>query len=240
MKLKSNRLLYRSLLIITIIFLLIFSFYKLIKSRSFQLFGSIYNHININEKYISLTFDDGPTKYTDSILSILNDENIKATFFLIGEDLKRNIEEGKKIVSAGHQIGNHSFSHKRMIFTSYSSVKFEIETTDSIIRACGFKDEIVFRPPYCKKFVALPYYLGKNNRKTVTWDIEPETDNYELLEPDPSLVLSQVKPGSIILLHCMEASRVESRKYLPKIIQELKKQGYIFKTVSELIDCSID
>lgn len=222
---------------VVIITLLLFGFFKLIKSRSFQLFGNIISHVNTNEKVVAITFDDGPSEYTDSVISILEKENVKASFFLIGEDLVHHMEEGKRIASAGHQIGNHSFHHNRMIFTSYAQIKHEIETTDSLIRACDYRGEIFFRPPYCKKFITLPYYLYKNNITTITWDVEPETDNVEQnTQTLTARVLSCVKPGSIILMHCMESSRVESRKSLTNIIQELKKQGYTFKTVSELID----
>src|SRR5215475_7640909 len=90
--------------------------YKVSKSRTFQFFGDIIPRVNTRQKVVALTFDDGPTPgLTEEVLSILNEEGVKATFFVIGEDLERNLEEGRKIVAAGHELGNHSYSHKRMV-----------------------------------------------------------------------------------------------------------------------------
>src|SRR5262245_16592986 len=82
--------------------------FRISKSRTFQFFGAIIPRINTREKIVALTFDDGPTPdATEEILSILNEERVKATFFVIGADLERNLEEGRKIVAAGHELGNH-------------------------------------------------------------------------------------------------------------------------------------
>jgi peptidoglycan-N-acetylglucosamine deacetylase len=208
--------------------------YFIINSRTFQLFGKITSHINTEEKVVALTFDDGPTVFTDSVLMILASGHVRATFFLEGSALMRNTEIGKKIVSWGHEIGNHSFSHKRMIFTTYATVKKEIETTDSLVRVCGYTGEIFFRPPYCKKFIMLPYYLSRHNRNTITWDVEPE-EGHNNSKSIADHVLKDVKPGSIILLHCMQASRTEARKALPLIIDGLRNEGYEFKTAGEMV-----
>src|SRR5471030_2983308 len=116
-------------------------------SRTFQFFGGIVNRVNTQEKVVALTFDDGPTKKVDTILSILNSENVKATFFLIGNEIKQYPGEGKKLVSSGQEIGNHTYSHNRMIFKSPSYIKKEIEDTDNLIREIGYKGDIQFRPP---------------------------------------------------------------------------------------------
>jgi peptidoglycan-N-acetylglucosamine deacetylase len=91
---------------------------------------------------------------------LLNDHDIKATFFLIGNEIEKNQEEAKAIVNEGHQIGNHTYSHQRMIFKSPLFIKEEIEKTDELIRHGGYKGEIDFRPPNGKKIVGLPYYLS--------------------------------------------------------------------------------
>ena len=82
-----------------------------------------------------------------------------------GDKIKDNINETKKIILAGHEIGNHSFAHKRLLFKSFKHLKNEIARTDSLINLAGFSKTIHFRPPYGKKFIMLPYYLNKNNRK---------------------------------------------------------------------------
>lgn len=187
---------------------------------------------------MALTFDDGPTKKTDEILSILSDLNLKATFFVIGGDLEENMIEGKKIVVAGHELGNHTYSHDRMVLKSIDFVQHEIEKTDSLIKEAGYHGDIHFRPPYGKKLFMLPYYLKQHNRKTIMWDLEPESypEVANSSENITKYVLENTKPGSIILLHVMFESRNESVKSIEGIVTGLRQQGYTFKTVSELLE----
>ena len=157
------------------VFLVLLGTYKLMNSRTYQLFGGLTEQIETNQKLVALTFDDGPTKNVSQILPLLDKYNAKATFFLIGEEIEKHPEEAKKIVEAGHQIGNHTYSHNRMVFKTPSYIKEEIEKTDQLIQKAGYKGEIDFRPPNGKKLVGLPYYLNKNNRDTITWNIEPDS-----------------------------------------------------------------
>ena len=215
------------------VFLLLFGTYKLMNSRTFQLFGGLTYKVETNQKLVALTFDDGPTENVDDILALLNEKDIKATFFLIGNEIEKNHEEAKKIVNEGHQVGNHSYSHQRLIFKSPSFIKKEIEKTDEIIRNVGYKGEIDFRPPNGKKIVALPYYLSKHNKDTITWNLEPDTlytDAAEKIE----YVKENVTPGSIILMHPMYDETGEELKSLEGIIQSLVDKGYKFVTVNEL------
>ncbi|UFH57465.1 polysaccharide deacetylase family protein [Spirosoma sp. KNUC1025] len=183
-----------------------------------------------------MTFDDGPTGKTDSILAILDRTNVKATFFVTGKDLEKNRMQGQKIVSAGHQLGNHTYSHTRMVLKTMSYIKREIEKTDSLIRLTGYRDEILFRPPNGKKLFVLPYYLKQTNRKTIMWDVEPEsyTEIASGSEAIMKQVLEKTRPGSIILLHPMNDGRNESVKAITGIVNGLKQRGYTFKTVTEL------
>ncbi|MDM5200905.1 polysaccharide deacetylase family protein [Fictibacillus enclensis] len=92
-------------------------------ARNFQVFGGLTSHVNTKEKMVSFTFDDGPTGNVDALLSVLQKYQAKGTFFLIGNELEKNMLEGKKLVEAGYQIGNNTFSHKGMIFKSPSFIK---------------------------------------------------------------------------------------------------------------------
>lgn len=217
--------------------LILFSLWRISRSTTFQFFGQIVPRVNTSQKVVALTFDDGPTEVTDQLLLTLEQEGVRATFFIIGAVLEENIEEGKKIAAAGHELGNHSYSHDRMILVTPSFVKQELEKTDQLIRAAGYQGDIHFRLPFGKKFFTLPYYLSKTNRKTITWDVDP--DSYPDIAANSDkiveFVLSKTRPGTIILLHVMYPSRVESLKAVRKIIERLKAQGYSFKTVSELL-----
>ncbi|WP_202709827.1 polysaccharide deacetylase family protein [Sporosalibacterium faouarense] len=215
--------------------------YKVMNSRTFQLMGEIIQKADTEEKVVAITFDDGPTDNTDSILKILNDADIKATFFLTGKSIEENPEETKKIVTAGHELGNHTYSHKRMVFKSPSFIKEEINKTDKLIREAGYKGEIHFRPPNGKKLVFLPYYLNKKDKKTIMWNIEP--DSYPEIAKDKDKIVKfindNIEPGSIILLHVMyDTEERKSLESIKDIILNLKEKGYEFKTVSDLLKYS--
>lgn len=221
--------------IVTLFFIIIalFGTYKLMNARNFQLFGNLTNHVETNEKVIALTFDDGPTNNVNQILPLLDKYNAKATFFVIGNELEHNLPLGKAIVQSGHQLGNHTYSHNRMVFKTPSFIKEEIEKTNSFIHQTGFTDEIDFRPPNGKKLIGLPYYLNKNNIETITWDLEPDTF-YKSTADKIDYVNKNVKPGSIILLHPMYDKSNENLQTIEGILDSLSKKGYQFVTVNEL------
>ena len=95
--------------------------WQLSKSRSYQLFGKLVTRIDTADSVVALTFDDGPNPvYTDSVLAILADSNVHATFFVVGGELAKHRDVGRRIVAAGHELGNHSYSHQRLIFKTRS------------------------------------------------------------------------------------------------------------------------
>lgn len=216
-----------------VIALLSAGLFKVTKLRTFQFFGGLTYQVETEEKVIAITFDDGPTKNVDQLLPLLDQYKAKATFFLIGQDIEKHPEEAEKLVEAGHQIGNHTYSHKRMVLKSPSFIKEEIEKTDELIRKAGYKGEIDFRPPYGKKLIGLPYYLNKHNRETIMWTLEPET-YYTSAEDRVNDVVENIQPGSIILLHPMYDQSGESIQVIEDILRELTDEGYTFVTVDEL------
>ena len=210
--------------------------FEVSKSRTFHFFGTLVNRVETTEKVVALTFDDGPDPAgTHAILDTLRSRQVPATFFLIGRDIAAHPGLAHDIAAAGHELGNHSFSHERMIGVTPAWVADEVEATDALIRTTGYTGEILFRPPNGKKLFALPHYLASHHRTTVTWDVEPDSDG----TPDAATVVSttvgQVRPGSIVLLHGMYASREQTRQAIAPIIDRLKAQGYRFVTVSQLI-----
>ncbi|MED1470762.1 polysaccharide deacetylase family protein [Bacillus salipaludis] len=222
-----------SAVILLALFLTLLGTYKLMNSRTYQLFGGITDHVKTNKKVVALTFDDGPTENVDNILTVLDQYHAKATFFLIGNELRQHRDLGKKIAAARHQIGNHTYSHKRMIFKSPNYIKREIEQTDQLIRKTGFKGEIDVRPPNGKKLVGLPIYLNKHHRDTITWNLEPDTF-YTSIKNKVNYVKQNIKPGSIILLHPMYDQTGNEQKTIEGILKELTEKGYKFVTVNEL------
>jgi peptidoglycan/xylan/chitin deacetylase (PgdA/CDA1 family) len=212
--------------------------WRLINSQTFQLFGGIVPSVETSEPLVALTLDDGPTaRHTAEVLAILREAGVRATFFVVGQALERNPAECQQIVAEGHELGNHSTSHQRLVLKPYSLIRDEIEQTDRLIRACGYEGEIHFRSPNGKKLVLLPYYLSRTQRKNIFWDVGPESEREIAADADRIVqhVLAETRPGSIILLHVMYESRAESREALPGILQGLQERGYRFVTVSELL-----
>ncbi|PWF55135.1 polysaccharide deacetylase [Massilia glaciei] len=211
--------------------------WQLSAARSFQLFGDMFNRVDTAEKVVALTFDDGPTpRFTQEVLAVLKEKDVKATFFLTGQEVTKNPQEAREIVAAGHELGNHSFTHPRLILTTYGKVKSEVDTTEAAIRSIGYTGPLTFRPPYGKKLVVLPYYLSERGITSVMWDVSPE-DSSEIGASSDNIishVADKVRPGSIILLHVMYKSRQASMAAVPGVIDALRKKGYTFVTVSEL------
>ena len=208
------------------------------RSRSFQMFGHMVLPQPTTEKVVALTFDDGPApEYLEEVLVLLARHEARSTFFLIGGAIEEQPAAARRIVAAGHEIGNHSYSHKRMVFKTGSWIHREIDRTDALIRATGYGGPILFRSPYGKRLLSLPLYLAQHDRLNVFWDIEPESD--PRIAGDATAirdhVLRRVKPGSIVLFHVMYASGGPSRRALPDILATLKRRGYRFVTVSELL-----
>ena len=229
---------YILLSVLLAILLLLFGMWRLSRSRSFQFYGGLITHVKTDEPVVALTFDDGPNpEGTETTLAILDSLNTVATFFLTGNELERHMKYGRLIVESGHALGNHSYSHSQMVLRSPSFVRNEIVKTDSLIRVAGWHGEIPFRPPYAKRLFVLPRYLHQMKRNTYLWDIEPESyqEVAARAERIAAHVIDRVRPGSIILLHTMYPSREQSRQALPLIIEGLRKKGYEFVTLQQML-----
>jgi peptidoglycan-N-acetylglucosamine deacetylase len=210
--------------------------FTLSRSRTYQLFGTIVSRVETNRKVVALTFDDGPRADTvDEILKGLG--GAKVTFFVIGAEIQDNPAAVSKLIAAGHELGNHSWSHERMVFKSSRFIREEFERTDAMIRAAGYRGPIHVRAPYCKKLVGLPRYFEKTNRIHVTWDVEPDTDWFAESSSAEyaSYVADHVRPGSIVLMHPWYRGRKHVRDALPLIVDLLEGKGYKFVTVDELL-----
>jgi peptidoglycan-N-acetylglucosamine deacetylase len=225
-------------IVLSIILLLVvlYGLFQISKSRTFQFFGELIYRVNTNSKVVALTFDDAPSEYTDRVIAILKEKNIKATFYTIGQNIEKYPNQAKELVSQGHELGNHSYSHDRLVLKSPSFISREVDKTSELIRSVGYSGEITFRPPNGKKLFILPWYLSMHNVKTIMWDVEPDT--YVAGKPDKIIqyTIQNTKPGSIILMHPFCGTECEAdREALPVIIDQLKADGYRFVTVNQLL-----
>jgi len=209
---------------------------RLSNSLDFQVFGELVNHVDTNEKVVALTYDDGPNPpYTNQLLDLLERHQVKATFFVIGQIIEKHPETIRLILSKGHELGNHSYSHKSLIFENPWFIRSEIEKTDRLLRQLGVKQEIHFRAPYGRKLLVLPYILAKMQKKNILWNLDSkdyEASNSEMIE---NYVLEQVRPGSIILMHDGGGERSRTVAATEMLIRKLQEKGYTLKTVSELL-----
>lgn len=188
------------------------------------------NTINEEDKVVALTFDDGPSKYTKDILDILKKYDACGTFFLIGNKVSFYGEVLREMLSEGNEIGNHSYDHKYLTRLSEEEVKDEInKTQDEIKRVTGYTPTL-FRPTYGGYNNTLKSYIDLT---FVLWDVDSRDWSVKSTEGIMSNVFKDVKSGSIILFHDNHEYSVNA---LPSVIKELKKQGYKFVTVSELLE----
>ncbi len=208
-----------------------------------EIIDKINNIYNSNEKIAYLTFDDGPSpNITPKILDILQEENIKASFFVIGKKVKEQPNIVKRIYEEGHFIGNHSYSHDNsLLYKSKESFLSEIQKTDiEIGKAIGIENyhSFLFRFPngfmsniYKSKKEEYVKYLSNINYTYIDWnalnkDSEKKYSNYELLE---NLKTSTRNKNVLVILMHDSKDVNDSSLVLKNSIDYLKSIGYIFK-----------
>ncbi|MCA2012530.1 polysaccharide deacetylase family protein [Cereibacter sphaeroides] len=226
----------RLLILVLLLAALSAGLWQLSRSRSYQLFGTLVTRVETDQPLVALTFDDGPTEgQTAALLGVLAGRGVRATFFLTGREIEAHPAEAAALSAAGHQLGNHSFSHQRMVLVRPSVVETELARTDAALRTAGETGPLHFRPPYGKRLFVLPWVLAEQNRLTILWDVEPDSDPNAGPERIARAAIEQARPGSIILLHALYPSRAATREALPAIIDGLRARGFRLVTLNELL-----
>lgn len=190
---------------------------------------------SVKKNEIAITFDDGPDEnLTPEVLKILNDKNVKASFFVIGLKAEKNSLLLKKIVEQGHLLACHSYNHSNY-FDLYSTKRMiqEISETEDIVLKLTGKKMMMFRPPYGVTNPNLAKALKKKNYYVIGWSIRSKDTVIKDEEELYSSVINQVKGGDIILFHDTQKIMVS---ILPRLIDSLKAKGYDFTTVDKLLD----
>ncbi|WP_138497737.1 polysaccharide deacetylase family protein [Nostoc sp. PA-18-2419] len=188
------------------------------------------------EKAIALTFDDGPwPQSTKQVLDILKSNNIKGTFFVIGQNLKNYPELGKEIVAQGHVIANHTWHHWYHFFNQQAAA-FEIDRTEDLIYQVTGVKTTLFRPPGGIMHNGLVGYAKGQKYTVVLWS----ADSTDYKQPAvPKLINNVIKDsrsGGIVLMHDGGGNRSKTVQALPVIISNFRKQGYRFVTIPELLE----
>lgn len=177
-----------------------------------------------NEKAVYLTFDDGPIPViTPWVIDLLEHYNIKATFFMVGDNVRKHPQEYNLVVEAGHRVGNHTFNHLKGLYTSKQEYLENVEKADALIHSD------LFRPPH-GLLRRSQYNSLKERYKIVMWDLVTRDYSYRLNgEEVLEKVKKLVRNGSIITFHDSLRSQENLKYALPRAIEWLLEQGYSFK-----------
>lgn len=195
-----------------------------------MLFPKMVWEIKGTGKTVYLTFDDGPIpEVTEWVLAELKKYNAKATFFCIGDNIRKNPSVFKQLAADGHSVGNHTFNHLNGWKTTLSEYLNNVELCEKQLQehfAINLTKKL-FRPPYGKIALAQARHLRKRGFKIIMWDIIAfDFDREVSKEKCLDNVIQNIKPGSIVVFHdSIKAS--ENMKYaLPRTLRFLNDNGY--------------
>ena len=188
-------------------------------------------------RQIALTFDDGPSvQNTEEILEILKEYEIRATFFVIGENAAADPDRIRMISDAGHEIGNHTYTHAYISKIDSQALREEIQKTEDVLTDITGRRPRVFRPPggfYDEASLAVLEEMGY---KSILWSL----DTKDWCMPKSDTIASKIEEnaagGDIILFHDLNDKRLPTPRALKRILPYLKENGYEFVTISEMIE----
>lgn len=191
---------------------------------------------NCNSKRIALTFDDGPHPwYTKEVLDILDEYGVKATFFFIGLNVEAYPDAVKMVQDAGHEIGNHTYSHKNLRELPYEEMCKEIDAGENaVFDRTGIRTRLL-RPPEGKIGEDLLTATEEREYNVICWSVDTLDWAHTPTEQIVENVLSSTEAGDIILFHDFVSGDSPTPAALRQIIPVLLGRGYEFVTVSELL-----
>src|SRR5438874_5068039 len=197
-----------------------------------------FSSVHVDEPYIALTFDDGPSAtLTPKLLELLAAHHIKATFFVIGENVAEHPEIVARAAREGHEIGNHSWSHPNLAKMSEEGVRSQLRRTDDAIKSATGVRPTLLRPPYGSITAREKRWIHDEfGYQIILWDVDPN----DWKRPGPAVVrtriLKETRPGSIVLSHDIHPGTIEA---MPSTFGALEAKGFKFVTVSELIRTAV-
>ena len=196
--------------------------------------GISFSRVMVSGNYIAMTFDDGPhPKNTPRLLTMLRERNIKATFYVIGQSVDLYPQIVRRTVAEGHEIGNHSHTHRLLSKMSDDGIRKELSSCrDAIARAAGVQPRTM-RPPYGGLLQRQREWIhAEYNYPTILWSVDP----LDWKRPGASVVSSRILAGAsnggIVLAHDLHAQTVDA---MPATLDGLLRRGFKFVTVSQLL-----
>ncbi len=193
-----------------------------------------FNSVHVEGPFVAMTFDDGPhATLTPKILDLLAAHKMKATFFVVGENVAEYPDIVKRAAREGHEIASHSWSHPNLGKMGDDGVRREMQKTDDAITAAIGTRPTLMRPPYGSITARQKAWIHETfGYRIIIWDVDP----LDWKRPGPnavtSRILNETKPGSIILAHDIHPATIEA---MPATFDQLETKGFKFVTVSELL-----
>ena len=221
-------------------------FYEWLTPRSW-LYGPVFWHARTQERVVALTFDDGPCHpYTEQLLEILDRERVRATFFQIGNNVRREPNLAAEVAAARHVVANHTYDHPHLVWSRPGTVREQLQRAQEAIHDATGALPHLFRVPhgwYGPQVISTAEELGF---KCVGWSVmawDWDRPPWQVIE---RRILHGLRPGGISLLHdgqdteaFPKADRSHTVAAVPHIIRTLKAGGYDFLTLPELIDLDV-
>lgn len=184
--------------------------------------------IDPNQKVVALTFDDGPSQYTEKIIDILHEKNCNATFFVLGNKVSNYSDILKKSLEYGNEIGNHSYNHKWLIKLKPDEIMEQINKTQQIIKEYTGYTPKLLRPTYGS---VNSFIKSISSLNVVLWNVDTLDWKYKNVNRIVNNATKKLKDGNIILMHDTHKQTLES---LPKIVDIIQEKEFQCVTVSEL------
>lgn len=192
-----------------------------------------------NHKWIALTFDDAPdSRYTDRILDILKEHQVRATFFVVGYRSEKMPATVRRMAKEGHAIGNHTYNHPFLPNLSQLSFQQQIEKTQRILEQILGEPPSIFRPPYGAITEEQLTWLIDQQMIIVNWNVDSQDWRGISSKEVFDNIFTDIGPGAIVLQHAgggVSEDLSGTIQALPQIIRSLKEEGYSFVTIPELL-----
>ena len=191
-------------------------------------------HTEDGRPIVYLTFDDGPSSYTQQMVDLLNQYNARGTFFVLGQQVDADPNIVRSAAQGGQNIANHSYSHTSLEGMGPEAFMDEVERTrQAILNAVGdlYKDMRYLRPPYGATDANTRQYAANLGYTVVLWDIDPQDWRQPGADVIAGHIIRSVYPGAIVLMHDGGGARTQSVQALEMVLRELSAQGYAFGNV---------
>jgi peptidoglycan/xylan/chitin deacetylase (PgdA/CDA1 family) len=194
-----------------------------------------YSSVHTDEMVLAMTFDDGPhPANTPKLLDILKERNIKATFFLVGANVKAYPALVRRIIAEGHEVANHTWTHASLTSRTDDQIRSEFQrTADALRDAAGYTPKLM-RPPYGATNKRIEEWVfNEFGYASILWSVDPQDWRRPGVSVVQSRLLNGAHKGAILLCHDIHAPTITA---MPKVFDDLLARGYRFVTVSQLIN----